>query len=72
MEWISVDDRLPPLGKEVYVYGILDEYSGRCIGTAYLDKDGGDYIWRTEDYWFLEVRCWLEMPDIPPVPQWLK
>ena len=27
-EWVDVNKNLPPLGKLVYVYGLLDEYRG--------------------------------------------
>lgn len=73
MEWIDVKDKLPPLNEFVYVYGFLDEFTGWGVGMAYLEKTGNEYTWRTEDsYWYNEVRRWLEMPPIPPVPQRFK
>ena len=72
-EWVDVNKNLPPLGKLVYVYGLLDEYRGWEVGTAFLDKSFGEYVWCTEDcYRYAEVRCWLEIPSIPPVPKHFK
>ena len=72
-EWVDVNKNLPPLGKLVYVYGLLDEYRGWEVGTAFLDKSFGEYVWCTEDcYRYAEVRCWLEIPSIPPVPTHFK
>ena len=72
-EWADVNKNLPPLGKLVYVYGLLDEYRGWEVGTAFLDKSFGEYVWCAEDcYRYAEVRCWLEIPSIPPVPKHFK
>ena len=43
------------------------------VGTAFLDKSFGEYAWYAEDcYRYDEVRCWLEIPSIPPVPKHFK
>lgn len=69
MEWIDVNEKLPPIGKLVYVYGVLG-HSGWDVGRAFLDKRFGEYGWYAEDYYeYDDVRCWLEIPTIPPVPE---
>lgn len=71
-EWVDVNKNLPPLGKLVYVYGFL-EHDGWGVGKAFLDKRFGGYVWYDVGYCaYDEVRCWLEIPSIPPVPKHFK
>ena len=69
IDWISVEDRLPPLDKRVIAFG---GYYGAGSAHYTADFDGNDY-WQchfvlptTNKY--VEVTHWMPLPE-PPTEQ---
>ena len=62
MEWISVDDRLPPSTGTVIVCAIDLVFPG--------SYDGYSDTWHTDDGWRLpNVTHWMPMPEPPEEEQ---
>ena len=59
-QWVSVEDALPPGGKDVLLaIGRTDVFTGYYVGGRYYDSEGcGTY----------GVTHWMPLPDAPEVP----
>lgn len=55
--WVSVDERLPPVGKEVLCA------SYECVYVGTVDKFGQ---WGSSDLTPARTDYWMEFPDPPP------
>lgn len=77
MEWVCVNDQLPPLGVEVFVYGIIDPsfdkplIAGMPKKSIWVNKriktsnytDGNGFM-RLSRYGHLMITHWLPIPKL--------
>ena len=62
VEWLSVNDYLPPLDHRVLAW------DGQEMNIAFIDriKDDGEPFWTFYDYLeFFDVTHWAELPECP-------
>lgn len=72
--WTSVEDRLPTMGEEVYVFGsvvIQHQELAADVGLGYIDScDEDPPDWRTpEGQYIRNVTHWQLVPALPEPPK---
>lgn len=61
-EWISVKEQLPPISKNVIVFG---GHTGKRINVAWLSHEG-KFIWLNSTNEFDYVTHWMPLPTFVP------
>jgi len=65
MEWISVEDSMPPCGDYALIYGV-NIYSYRGVFMAILHPDGHSwYRNKSMDEDYIDVTHWQPLPEPP-------
>jgi hypothetical protein len=61
MQWISVKDRLPEIGKDVLTY------DGEDVLVEYLIDLGDALTWSCSH--FMDISHWMLLPPVPAITQ---